>query len=160
MGFSRGGWWGLEWFCNVEAGIFDRFIAVAGYPMNRYTGTAEEMARIAAALKRHPCPSFWCASTKDYFCQVDKAFRAFYVELLRRGPEDSSCTTNIDYQLNHEGLREAWKTNPEMPAAYLRFVETGDRTGLEALQPQAPTAAPPPPPPPAFQLQPLPAWLG
>ena len=141
MGFSRGAWWGFEWFSAVEPTLFDRFYAVAGYPLNRYGADAAALQSKAEALKRHLRPSVWIASTADGFCQVTGGYAAFYRHLQLEDVEPSSCRVLISQVLGHGRLRDTYLVNtPE--DGLLNFLRTGDTSRVE------PSSPPPPPPPP------------
>ena len=122
IGFSRGAWWGFEWFISVEPGLFDRLWAVGGYPLNKWNGEESQLRFLAESLKRHPNRSVWIASMGDSCCAVTQGYQHFYKHLLQ-DQQSSSCVIRISSTLDHIGLRRQFIEN--MAPGLITFINTG-----------------------------------
>ena len=133
IGFSRGAWWGFEWFTTVEPGLFDRFLSVAGYPLSKYNAEGDTQRSHAADLRRHVNPCVWITSTADNLCQVDAGYSTFYQHLRQEGDDDtqpSSCKVVVSRTLSHTGLRSQFIE--ECPSFIVDFVNTGNTEEIPA----------------------------
>ena len=143
IGFSRGAWWGFEWFSEVEPGLFDRFYAVGGYPLTRYGAERVELQKKAEALKRHRDPSVWIASTADECCQVTQGYAAFYEQLRLDDGQPSSSSVLMSQSLSHVELRRVYlEYTPQ--EGLLDFIRTGDTSRVQPARLPAPPGAMPP----------------